>query len=519
MDNPPSDPEYRKKFMSWEQLREVAASGLVKVASHSNNLHKGVLMNPLGSISPAIQTRIYDSGQKRYETSSEYVKRLGDDFAKSFSLIREKTGVAPEIMVWPYGRYNRASIEEAQKAGFKFMFTLDDGFGSMEKIDATPRYMIMKNPSIDSFAAMFRKGFIALERLRIVHADIDSVYDPDPEKLNRNIDAFIERICRLKPSAVYLQAFCDDNGDGNVSSVYFNNRVLPVKADIFSRIARSIFIRGIMVYAWMPAMTYVLPDENENDKLRVCELRNGKIQPSTSWYKRLSPFNEEACRKIEMIFEDLAVHCDFDGVIFQDDAYMNDYEDFSPDALSEYVKISGDGKIPFDRLSGGQKDKWTDVKTEKIMALTDRIKKKVLYYRPETRFARTLYAPVLLKPESEEWFCQNYGKTLKRYDYAVIMAYPKMEDVFWETSWLKSLVEKASEYPDGLNKTVFKTQAFDWKRKQWIDSGAVNKWLRILAAAGAHHIGYYPDDYEKDNPEMKIITDMISSRDFGFDRK
>ncbi|OGV41812.1 MAG: poly-beta-1,6-N-acetyl-D-glucosamine N-deacetylase PgaB [Lentisphaerae bacterium GWF2_49_21] len=519
IDTPPDEPEYNKTFMSWEQLREVASSGLVKIASHSHAQHRGVLMNPLGSIAPAIQTRTYFPDLKRYETKDEYLKRISGDLGKSSSLIREKTGIAPEILVWPYGRYNHAGIEEAQKAGFKFMFTLDDGFATPDRTEAIPRFMIMNNPSIENFAEMFQRKFINTERLRIVHADIDSVYDPDPEKLSKNIDAFIERIFSLKPSAVYLQAFCDDKGDGNVSSVYFNNRVLPVKADIFSRIARSIFIRGIMVYAWMPAMTYVLPDENENERLRVCEFRNGKIQPSTSWYKRLSPFNEEACRKIEMIFEDLAAHCDFDGVIFQDDAYMNDYEDFSPDALREYAKISGDASIPFDKLNGDQKNKWTDLKTEKIMSLTDRIKKKVLYYRPEIRFARTLYAPVLLKPESEEWFCQNYAQTLKRYDYAVIMAYPRMEDIFWETRWLKSLVKKASEHPDGLNRTVFKTQAFDWEKDKWIDSDTVNGWLRILAAAGAHHIAYYPDDYIGNRPDARIISDMISSKYFPFDKK
>ncbi len=519
IDNPPPDPEYNKKFMTWDQLREVASSGLVNVASHSDNSHRGVLMNPLGSIASALQNRIYDPVQKRYETSSEYLKRIDDDFGRSFSTLKEKTGIAPVTIIWPYGRYNSMTIEEAKKTGFKLMFTLDDGFGSPDKLEAIPRYMIMNNPPIESFAAMFRKNFTKLERLRIVHADIDSVYDADPEKMSKNIDAFIERINKIKPSAVYLQAFCDDKGDGNVSSVYFNNRILPVKADIFSRIARSLFVRGMAVYAWMPAMTYVLPDEKEGEKLRVCEFRNGKIQPSTSWYKRLSPFNEDACAKIEMIFEDLATYCDFEGILFQDDAYMNDYEDFSPDALVEYVKVSSDASLPPEKLSAEQKDKWTDTKTERIMYLTDRIRKKVLLYRPLTRFARTLYAPVLLNPGSEEWFCQNYEKTLNHFDYAVIMAYPKMEDIFWESRWLKSLVNKASAHPAGLDRTVFKTQSFNWKNDQWIDSSTVDKWLRTLVAAGAHHIAYYPDDYAENKPDLKIIRDMISTKDFPLDKK
>lgn len=526
IDKPPLDfstgnIKFQKKFMTWDQLREVASSGLVKVASHSNALHKDVLMNPLGSMGPAIQSRIYDPVQKKYETETEYRKRIGDDLSKSYSTIREKVGVAPEILVWPYGRYNYLSVEIAEKTGFKFMFTLDDGFGNINKIEAIPRSMIMGNPNIENFIDLLKNSFTRIERLKIVHADIDSVYDPDPGKMNKNIDAFIERIFKLKPSAVYLQAFCDENGDGNVSSVYFPNRILPVKADIFSRIARSIFIRGIQVYAWMPTMTFVLPDEKENERLRICEFRNGKIQPSTSWYKRLSPFNEEACKKIETIYEDLATYCDFDGVIFQDDSYMNDYEDFSPDALKEYVKISGDTSIPFQKLGSEQKSNWTDMKTEKIMALTDMIKKKVLYYRPRIRFARTLYAQTLLNPRSEEWFCQNYGETLKRYDYAVIMAYPKMEDVFWffDNSWLRSLVKKASEYPDGLHKTVFKTQSYDWKRDKWISSSTVNGWIRVLTAAGAHDVAYYPDSYIDNKPEIKVIRDMISTNDSVIEKK
>ena len=42
----------REQFVTWPQVREMVASGLVEVASHSYSLHKGVTSNPQGSMPP-----------------------------------------------------------------------------------------------------------------------------------------------------------------------------------------------------------------------------------------------------------------------------------------------------------------------------------------------------------------------------------------------------------------------------------------------------------------------------------
>ena len=39
----------RKRFLSWEEAREMVRSGLVEFASHSYDLHHGVLGNPQGN--------------------------------------------------------------------------------------------------------------------------------------------------------------------------------------------------------------------------------------------------------------------------------------------------------------------------------------------------------------------------------------------------------------------------------------------------------------------------------------
>lgn len=515
IDNPPEDPEYKHGLMTWKEIKELADSGTVEIASHSYNSHQAFQTNPQGNTAPALITKIYDQIAGNYEDAESYHDRLYKDFEKSSKILEEKTGKEPRVMVWPYGRYTTAAIIQSQKAGFKMMFTLNDGVADTANIQAIPRHMVTENPSVDVFAKDFRKLFKGRTLSRIIQADLDLIYDKDPQAMNKNIDAFIERIYKIMPSAVYLQAYSDDDADGNIKSVYFPNRVLPVKADIFSRVSRALGVRGIQVYAWMPTLSISLPDSAENDRLRIRERKDGKDVFSTSWYtNRLSPFSEEAIRKIEMLYEDLAAHSIIDGVIFQDDAYLNDFEDFSIHALPEYKKIAGDENIPFNELSSAQKNKWTVLKTDKIIEVTERLKKKVLYWRPTAIFFRTIYPVVLLKPESEEWFAQNYAKCLQHYDFTVIMAYPDMEGVFWETSWLKSLVKNAAEYPDGLDKTVFKTQSYDWANKKWTGTSTLIKRLRVLVAAGARHIAYYPDDYTVNEPDAKKIRTMMSIEDF-----
>ncbi|MGB8301914.1 MAG: polysaccharide deacetylase family protein, partial [Azonexus sp.] len=42
----------RSDFVTWEQVREMQASGLIEVASHSYDLHRGIPANPQGNTQP-----------------------------------------------------------------------------------------------------------------------------------------------------------------------------------------------------------------------------------------------------------------------------------------------------------------------------------------------------------------------------------------------------------------------------------------------------------------------------------
>lgn len=523
IDNPPEAAKsgYRHAFMSWDQLREVAASGLVEIATHTDNLHRAVLTHPLGSRGPAAINRIYRPGQENgtgtYETEQAYRTRLEKDLAVSASTLKERLGVSPRVVVWPYGACNGSAMETAESIGAEMTFTLDNGFGDPDNLMAIPRFPVVNNPSLEMFSQRFYTCFSGIDHQRIIHVDLDRIYDEDDEQCRKNLDHFIQRMYDILPSAVYLQAFCDADGDGNASSVYFPNRVLPVRADFFGRVARSLMIRGIRVYAWLPLLSFDLPDSYRPEELWVRECRHGRYRPADTPYKRLSPFSNRARELIVRIYEDLAVHCDISGVVFQDDGYLNDFEDFHPDALQAYQSITGDAGLSFSSLRPSQRDLWTDLKTDTLISLTEKIKEKVCYYRfNQIRFARIIYAPVLTKPASEEWFAQNYEKCLDHYDYVVVMAYPEMEGIHRPGRWLKSLVKVAGNFPGGLDKTVFKVQAYDWNRRQWIPDSRLRDQLRILLAAGARHVAYYPDDFIDNRPDKKLLCNVIGTRDFPF---
>lgn len=506
-------------LMTWRQLAEVAKSGLVEIASHTDNIHQGIVYNPQGNESWAAVSRKYDPQTKAYETENEYQTRIRADLRKSRLELKRNLGIDVRAIVWPFGEYNQITMEEAKSCGFDSMFVLEDRRASAGDLEMLSRYIVVNNPSIADFIEPLKENREDPWQQRILRANLDMIYDPDPVQQEKNLDRFIERVVRLQVNTVYLQAYCDENGDGNVSSVYFPNRVLPMKADLFNRVVNQLAIREILVYGWMPLLNITLPNEKNNDFLRVRELNRGNNRPTTSWHRHLSPFSTEAVDNLTMLYGDMAAHARIDGVVFHDDGYLNDVEDSDPAAQEEYRAISGDEDIPNERLSGEQEKEWTEVKTRKLIAVTDTLKGAVRRYRPQARFARTLSAPVAPDPASEERLARNYAESLKTYDYTVLMAYPfRKKEVKHQERWLKRLSEITKSFPDGPAKTVIKVQTYDREKKQWIDANTVCRWMRALVSRGVRHIAYYPDNYAEDKPDMRSIRLAVSTEDFPFIR-
>ncbi|MBN1960653.1 MAG: poly-beta-1,6-N-acetyl-D-glucosamine N-deacetylase PgaB [Deltaproteobacteria bacterium] len=516
-------------LLSWEDLQVIRDSGLIEIASHSHDMHKALTFNPQGSTAAAVISHQYLSNLNRYETLKEHQQRIKQDLSSSISMMQRKLAITPRVLVWPYGEYNQMAIEQAKSLGFSMIFNADaflfDGLGDLEHLYEVPRHMLSGNTPIDQFAREFWAGGVVPHQIiktstRIIHADLDLLYDQDPAKQKQNIDNFIERIVSIKPSSVYLQAFSDQDGDGVVSEVYFPNSVLPMKADLFSFVMRALQIRGIRVYAWMPSLAIIFPDSDFTIKSRVRELVNNKIRPVQTEYLRLSPFDEKALKKVKTLYNDLSYAAKIDGILFQDDAYLSDHEDYHPAALNVLNKIIGqklsENHIP--KLNLKQQQQWTSAKTQQLIYWTQELINTVRTNRPLALSARTIYAPVLLNPESEAWFAQNYLKSIKAYDYVVVMTYPFMEKVAKPNKWIRQLVQIAQNTKDGIDKTVFKLQTVDWHNDKCINKNTIRKWMQTLISAGAHNIAYYPDNVFDDCPNQHAIHEYMSTETFPFKR-
>jgi biofilm PGA synthesis lipoprotein PgaB len=503
----------RSLFMTWDQVRELAASPLVEIASHSNDQHFGIPGNPQGNLQPALVTRRYADG--RYETDAEFDARVRADLATSDARLRRELGRAPRVMVWPYGADNDRAITIAGETGMPITFTLDEGFATVEALRAMPRHLIENDPPLDRLVAAVRR----VGRpgpLRVVHLDLDYVHDPDPARTNENLGRVVQRVADLGVNAVFLQAYADPAGDGLVREVYFPNRELPVRADLFNRAAWQLRTRArVEVYAWMPVLAWDLPGVARVERL------GGGVAPGQ--YRRLSPFDPEARRRIRSLYEDLARHANFAGLLFHDDALLSDFEDASPAALAAYRAAGFPADVAAIRADPATMARWTRFKSRALTDFTRELTDAARVFRAPLRTARNLYARVLVEPTSEEWFAQNLDDFLAAYDWTAVMAMPLMEEVpaGERDAWLRRLVGEVARRPGALSRTVFELQAVDWRRPAGdalrpVPSATLARQMRLLAREGAVSFGYYPDDFAAAHPDVEALAPALSLRWFPF---
>ncbi|NPV05319.1 MAG: poly-beta-1,6-N-acetyl-D-glucosamine N-deacetylase PgaB [Syntrophaceae bacterium] len=515
IDNPETSAYKSKRFMSWPQIREVADSGLVTVASHSSRLHRLLQVNPVGNIEPAPAAFLYFPEKGRYETEAEFRARIREDLAASIDTLTAKLGRRPTILTWPYGSYNEIGVEEAKKLGFEMILTLDDGYSSIRRLDRVNRYYLETHLDwLAAFKDALKRGLREDFRIRGVQVDLDLIVSKNSmEESNRNLGLLLDRLVRMGVNTVFLQGFCDVGATGNVKSLYFANSVLPVDLDFLSHAVNRIRSREMKVFVWMPALAYELPETALNEELKVREWKGDRPGVTSSWYRRLSPFDPRSLEAAKKIFSDLAARVQFDGILIQDDAYLAETEDFHPAAIEAFRRRYGVSPDPqalkADRELGA---KWVAFKTEALDLHVDELVRTVRAYRPGAAVGRNLYSSVVTNPEATRWFAQDLRRYLERYDYTVIMAYAAMEGQTDRRAWYRELFRAAGGI-NAADRLVFKLQAYDWKRGTWLGDAALKDDLTFLLALGVRHVAYYPDNVYLNRPDADTIASILSARD------
>jgi poly-beta-1,6-N-acetyl-D-glucosamine N-deacetylase len=511
----------RESFLNWNQVREMAASGIIEFASHSAYSHTGVLANPQGSKLPALVTRIYDPVAATYETEEAYATRIYKDFDSVASLMEREIGVRPRAVVWPYGAYNDVAIAMARKAGHTIGFNLTSNSDNA----ATPlmhlgRDLVVFNAGLSGLKTMVKQRsqgqYDEALRKRVVHVDLDYIYDKDVKQQEANLGKLIERVRALGASHVYLQAYADPDGNGAAKELYFPNRHLPMRADLFRRVAWQLKTRGgVQVYAWMPVMAFELPPEHPVAKHTVQVHASAPEGHAKSRYPRLSPYSVEARQVMSDIYEDFGKHAwGTRGLLLHDDATLDDFEDVSPQALEAYAKAGLPAVFSELRASDKKDRRWAKFKTTTLTDLTLELAAVLRNHIPDLETARNIYAPPVLDPDSEIWFAQDLDNMLASYDYTAVMAMPYMEKATNPEQWLKTLAATVLQRPKAAQRVVFELQSKDWRTNKAIDSTKLAEHVMILRRAGVRHIGYYPDNFAEDQPNIKALKPAFSLTTF-----
>lgn len=394
---------------------------------------------------------------------------------------------------------------------------LGDGPGDTDHLTELKRFLIEGSLPLSSLAWRLR-NLLARDPRRVVQVDLDYIYDPDPKQTERNLGLLLDRIKAMQITTVYLQAFADPDGDGVADALYFPNGYLPVRGDLFNRVAWQLKTRaGVQVYAWLPVLGFEI---GRPDLLVLSrQPETGQRAPDPRGYKRLSPFVPEVRALVRGIYADLARYADFDGVLFHDDAVLSSFEDAHPAAMAWRREwgLTDDSAGLWD--SADEVRHWSRLKSEYLIGFTRELADAVREYRPEIETARNLYAPAVLAPDGELRFSQDPGLFLEAYDFTALMAMPYLEGAADPESWLRKLVAAIARFPDGLKKTVFELQSVDWSgRKQPVVTETLTRHMRLLQGLGAVNFGYYPDDFHRNHPAATPLHSAFSINNDPFEK-
>ena len=511
----------RTDLLSWEQIREMTRSGLVEVASHTYGMHEGIVSNPQGNLQPAATARRWIAEQNRYEDEANYDRRVRADLLRNNELLKKHLGKGPRIVVWPYGRYNIETRHIAAELGMPIGLTLDDGGNTAD----TPLYGLRRSLLDRSMGLADLAQEIQLRNKseedederpsKIMHIDLDYIYDPDPKQQETNLGKLLDRIQAMGVNTVYLQAFADPDANGAADAVYFPNRHLPMRADLFNRTAWQIATRTPVkhIYAWMPVLAWQLPAKEPAAKDMVVTLPNTASGHVAMGYPRLSPFSPRARQVVRDLYQDLARSTPIDGVLFHDDVTLSDYEDASPQALRAYKQWGLPDSVQAIRASDDLIGRWTILKINELDNFAKELAQVVRDEQPGIKTARNLYASVVLNPKAEVWYSQSLDNSLANYDYTAIMAMPYMEQAADPMAFYKQLVDKVNEHPGAIAKVVMELQSVDWRKDDAPLPGTeLADSIRALYGWGVQNIAYYPDNVFKNNPDPKQLRPVFDSK-------
>jgi peptidoglycan/xylan/chitin deacetylase (PgdA/CDA1 family) len=118
-------------YLTWPEVRQLEASGLVIVGGHTYNQH---VPEPAGEShlqEPATIGHLFNPKTGQEETEQEYEARMLSDSQLLQEAFKNELGHTTIYFAYPYGAYNATFIKILHETGFRYMFTTQTGVNSV----------------------------------------------------------------------------------------------------------------------------------------------------------------------------------------------------------------------------------------------------------------------------------------------------------------------------------------------------------------------------------------------------
>ena len=374
----------------------------------------------------------------------------------------EKTGEITENIL------NSEEKKNLEKEGYKNIFCKKKNNQKIVVVAGNDR----ENTKIA--AEQFKNRILRyFENIKAVQIELDDFDIKDLDKMKE-----------MGVNTIFLRVFDYDEG-----GVYFRTDKAPVIKDLLKEVIREAKKRNIDVYAWMTTlnMPWVLKEHEDWAVL------DNEHNPNTNWYERVSPFVPEFQDYLISLYRDLASY-EIEGIMFQDDLYLAENEDFSKWAEEEYKKEFGKNIDP-------ENPQWSIWKSQKLLNLAKRIIEESKKVNPNLKFVLdTYYDSVIDVNDGIEWFSQDIVGAKEYFDYFAIMSYHRQiaeENDFSIEESLRYLEDISSRAKKILgDKAIMKIQICKFDTYNILPDSEINKAFFSIFKGGVPNICvyYYRDD-------------------------
>jgi peptidoglycan/xylan/chitin deacetylase (PgdA/CDA1 family) len=238
----------RGAFLSKDQLQALAKSPLIEFASHSYDLHRGLLANENQQTQPAAVVRVWDSRLRSRENGPEYERRIRGDLRASVESIARLTGKKPRAMVWPFGEFTGPGARIASELGMNVGMTLTEGRNTIPgALTSLKRNLVSTRTDLNRLAVMLSER--EHSPIRFVDVSLSPLADLTPAQREPLLDRLLERVLALGATHVIIPAWTREP----IPRALFETAHAPA-IDLMNRIAWQFRTRlGIKVFVRWPA--------------------------------------------------------------------------------------------------------------------------------------------------------------------------------------------------------------------------------------------------------------------------